>query len=1278
MNNNLSVRATRKAGQSNIPTDFNGIKLSTASPEDILSWSYGEVTKPETINYRTQKPERDGLFDERIFGPVKDYECYCGKYKKIRYKGIVCDRCGVEVTRSAVRRERMGHIDLSVPVIHIWYLHGIPSILSTILDVPVSDLESVIYFAAFVILEVDENIRKEALIQLDKEYQSIKQRKDIKDNIIAIQKIDAIYKSSKSDLNSISVNSIISESKYHELSMKYGQIIHVGIGSEAILVMLQKIVISDEINNINETINSSSDTNRKKHIRRLRLLTDMDKAHIKPEWLVWTRLPVIPPDLRPMVQLDGGRFATSDLNDLYRRVLNRNNRLKRLIKQGAPEVICRNEKRMLQEAVDALIDNSARRGRAATVGSQRRLRSLSDILRGKQGRFRQNLLGKRVDYSGRSVIVIGPKLKLHQCGLPKVMAIELFKTFVISKLINDGYVHNVKNASRMIERREPIVWDILEQVTSQYHVLLNRAPTLHRLGIQAFQPVLIEGKAIQIHPSVCYAFNADFDGDQMAVHVPLSTQAREEAKNIMLSSKNLLKPASGEPVISPRLDIVLGCFYLTSIKKESKGTGKIFASKNDAIMSYQQGSVDLRSNILVRMNDSVTYSDAAVKDLSGGSKLVSTSVGRILFNNILPDKIGYHNIPMNSSELKKIIATVFKNNGNEETASLVDKINGLGFQYATKSGTTISMDDIYTPEDKVEIVKEAEDKVDKINSQYRQGLITADEKRLKSIEVWISARDKIEKKMIEGFDKNSPVWMTVESGARGSITQLVQMSGMKGNVVNPAGKIIELPIKSNYKEGLTVLEYFNSTHGSRKGKSDTALRTSDAGYLTRRLVDVAQDIVIAPGDCGTSGYIIINKEDCANEDEFMQKVISRSAAAQIKIDAKPIVKKNELIKLSSAQLLYKSDQIKEVKIRSVIHCQAQKGVCQTCYGTDMATGVLVQPGTTVGIIAAQAIGEPGTQLTMKTFHMGGITGVDITSGLPRVEEIFEARYPRTPAIVTEIDGTFDITSLRGKRIAKVLSVKKELIKLDIPNGYKIIVENNDFIKPRQVIATATGKKAIRSTIEGMIQYKGKSATISANQPLYKEYEIPQDARLLVSRGDQVFAGQPLTEGHLDLNQLITLRGPEYTRYYIIAEVKQIYASQGQEINDKHVEIIVRQMFSKQQVLDEGDSRFVPGQLVDSLRVNEANEELKLKKGKPMITKQVILGITRVALKTESFLSAASFQETTNVLIDAATRGAVDRLQGLKENVIIGKLIPAGTGYSYKASDKVKKSTKKGQ
>jgi len=1089
---------------------------------------------------------------------------------------------------------------------------------------------------------------------------------------LALAKAEVMFKQSKSELSSLTVGSIISETNYHDLSLKYGNIIRVGIGAEAILELLSRINLDNKIKELEtEVAEDNLGVNRKRVLRRLKLLRDMKTTKIKPSWLVLSRLPVIPPDLRPMVQLDGGRFATSDLNDLYRRVLNRNNRLKRLIKQGAPEVICRNEKRMLQEAVDALIDNSARRGRAASATNQRKLRSLSDILRGKQGRFRQNLLGKRVDYSGRSVIVIGPNLKLHQCGIPKVMALELFKTFVISKLINEGYVHNVKNASRMIERREPIVWDILEQVTGQYHVMLNRAPTLHRLGIQAFQPVLIEGKAIRIHPSVCNAFNADFDGDQMAVHVPLSEQARTEARELMLSSHNLLKPASGEPVISPRLELVLGCYYMSTYDDNAKGTGKIYGSKNEAIMANQQAELDLRAKIWVRLTEEPTANDSKVKTLGEKSFLVETSVGRILFNNILPDVIGYHNIAMDSSTLKKTIDKSFKQCGQEETALLVDRINKIGFGNATLSGITISMSDVYTPAAKQTIIKETDTKVDIIDQQYRSGLITADERRLKTIELWLDARSKIEKAMVEGFDKQSPVWITVNSGARGSKTQLIQMSGMKGNVVNPAGKIIELPITSSFKEGLSALEYFISTHGSRKGKSDTAMRTSDAGYLTRRLVDVSQDEVIMIEDCGSNKGMTVAKP--VNEDEidnFKRKINGRYAVKDIKINGKTIVKKNELITEDATKAIINAKDISEVEIRSTIYCDCKRGVCQKCYGIDLATGVPVKLGTTVGIIAAQAIGEPGTQLTMKTFHLGGVTGVDITSGLPRVEELFEARTPRTLAAVAEIDGIVDISTNKDRKLIRVSSEKKDVEEIVIEKEYQLAIENGDIVKPRQVIATAEGKKAIRATLEGTAKISGMKISIVSQNILCKEYDVPGEIGILIKRGDHVKAGDALTEGHLDLAQSLKLRGPVATHNYIISEVKNIYASQGQEINDKHLEIIVKQMFSKKRVVEEGDTALVPDQVVDNTELKEIADDVAKSKGKMPLLEDIVLGITRVALKTESFLSAASFQETTNILIDAAVRGAVDKLQGLKENVIIGRPIPAGTGFNVNTARKI--------
>jgi len=976
-------------------SDFDALKISVASPEDIANWSFGEVTKPETINYRTQKPERDGLFDERIFGPTKDWECYCGKYKKIRYKGVICDKCGVEVTRSAVRRERMGHIDLAVPVTHIWYVRGVPSVVSLILDISVSDLEKVVYFAGFIVLDVNEDVRKSSLEQLEREYAEAKGKLT---NNMDIAKVDASYKATKLEIMSLVSKKILTEGQYHDLSLKYGQIVKVGIGAEAVFELLKRANLDELNEDFSGQLVSAIGINRRKLLRRLKLVSEMREAGIRPEWLVLTKLPVIPPDLRPMVQLDGGRFAASDLNDLYRRVINRNNRLKRLISQGAPEVICRNEKRMLQEAVDSLIDNSARRGRTASTGAAaRKLRSLSDMLHGKQGRFRQNLLGKRVDYSGRSVIVVGPNLKLHQCGIPKMMALELFKPFVISKLINEGHVHNVKNATKLMEKGEPVVWDILEKITSDYNVLLNRAPTLHRLGIQGFQPVLIEGKAIQIHPLVCYAFNADFDGDQMAIHVPLSTQAREEAATLMRADHNVLKPSSGEPVIIPRYEIVAGIYWLTGIQEGAQGENKIFGSKNEAILAHQEGFVHARAKIKVRMK--LNKMDPAAKE-----EIVETTAGRILFNNILPDELQFRNETFDSKALKNILSEHFARFDVAGTAEFADRIKDIGFRYSSVSGMTISISDIHISDDKNIIVKEGDKKLEEIELQYQRGLITDSERKMKIIEMWTEIRGRIEKSMIAQYDEQSPVYQMVKSGARGSFAQVTQLAGMKGLVVNPAGEIIELPIKHNYKEGLPVFEYFISTHGARKGKSDTSLRTSEAGYLTRRLVDVSQDVVITMDDCGTDQFLDITRTESEEMGEkYSQRMIGRVSAQDVKAGKDTIVKAGEEITEEIAEKI-DATGIDTLKVRTVMGCHAERGICRNCYGKDLSSGKMAEHGAVVGIIAAQAIGEPGTQLTMKTFHMGGVTGEDITSGLPRVEELFEARTPRNPAIMADMDG----------------------------------------------------------------------------------------------------------------------------------------------------------------------------------------------------------------------------------------------------------------------------------
>lgn len=1243
--------------------EFDMIRLCVASPDDIARWSYGEITKPETINYRTQKPERDGLFDERVFGPIKDWECYCGKYKKIRYKGVICDRCGVEVTRSSVRRERMGHIDLVVPVAHVWFLRGAGGIISTILDISISDIESVVYFASYVVLEVDENLKTAALEQLQKEFEDAKKDEKIKNNPLALQKVEAVYKASKSEINGLFVKKVLSEGEYASISMKYGQIARVGIGAESILNLLKATDVSLEIAKMSEKIELQVVANRKKILKRLKMFKEMQQAGIAPEWLVLTRIPVIPPDLRPMVQLDGGRFAASDLNDLYRRVLNRNNRLKKLIGAGAPEVICRNEKRMLQEAVDALIDNSARRGRAAVTGNQRKLRSLSDILRGKQGRFRQNLLGKRVDYSGRSVIVVGPNLKLSQCGLPKVMALELFKTFVVARLIKDGHVFNVKNATKMIEKKDPIVWDILEEITAERHVLLNRAPTLHRLGIQAFKPTLIEGKAIQIHPLVCQAFNADFDGDQMAVHVPLSQKADEEADNIMLSAKNLLKPASGEPIVTPRFDMILGCYYITDMQTVDDEKIKVYSSKNEAIMALQTGFIGLKTKIKVKVDDEIRESDSEVVE-KGDHRIIETCVGRILFNNILPAEIQFINSAIDAKQMKQIVTKIFKILGTEICAQSLDKIKTLGFEYATIAGVSIGIDDISIPPEKKQIVSETEGKVEEIETQLRRGLITPEEKSVRVIDLWNEARKVIETKMVAGFKRDNPVFMYVNSGTRGSVAQLTQMAGMKGLVVNPAGEIIELPIISNYREGLTVFEYFISSHGSRKGRSDTALRTSDSGYLTRRLVDVAQDVIVVEHDCGTkNGLEVIRAESEEFGEKFSERLDGRTAFNDIKIKNKVVVKANEEITKEIALEIENSD-LETVFVRSAAYCKTDHGICQLCYGRDLGTGKIVDLGVAVGIVAAQAIGEPGTQLTMKTFHLGGVTGEDITSGLPRVEELFEARKPKYEAPISEIEGVVNIVKTDDLTTLEIVSDEPMSEVLEIPVGYELSVKDKENVKVKKAVAIAKDKKAVRATIAGIATVEKDKVTIRSKDKIKVSYSIIKGMPLLVKNKEKVLKGTVLAEGHLNLSESLRLCGVMETMKYIIKETKAIYSSQGQSINDKHLEIIIKQMTSKSRILDEGESEFVPGQIVDKLELEgEAVRLNKAKKKKMAIAEPIIMGITRVALKTDSFLSAASFQETTSVLIAAAIRGSVDGLRGLKENVIIGKLIPAGTGFT---------------
>ena len=1169
-------------------SDFKSIKLKLASPDEILNWSYGEVTKPETINYRTQRAEKDGLFCQKIFGPEKDWECACGKYRRIRYKGIICDKCGVEVTRATVRRERMGHISLTVPVSHIWFLRGVPSKIGLVLDRSVQDLEKIIYFAGYIITKINEEERNKVIEAIKKEYKKklkggqAKKLREQRD--AAIREVRGLYQ-----------HEILSEIEYRNFSLKYSQVFEAGTGAEALREIFAKLNLESLAKELTNQAQKASTLLKRKILKRLQLIEGIIRAKIRPEWMFLTALPVLPPDLRPMVQLDGGRYATSDVNDLYRRVINRNNRLKRLLELKAPEVICRNEKRMLQEAVDALIDNTSRRGQvmvAASTGQKRVLKSLADMLKGKQGRFRQNLLGKRVDYSGRSVIVVGPELKLHQCGLPKHMALELFKPFVINKLVERGLAHNVRGAGRLIEEETNEVWSILEEVIKNRYVLLNRAPTLHRLGIQAFQPILIEGSAIQVHPIVCRAFNADFDGDQMAVHLPLGKEAQAEAKKIMLSSNNLLKPATGQPVAIPTQDMVLGCYWMTKIEDDLPGQGKIFSASQEALLAKHFGYVHLKAKIKVR--------------IGSNHELIETSVGRIIFNEPLPPEMGFVNKTMNSRELRKLISELISKCGLKKTALILDRIKRMGFKYAADSGISWGMNDLRIPREKKAWLKEASRQVETIQDQYSNGLLTDLERKSRIIEIWLNLTEKIAQQTRKILDRKGSIFNIFDSGARGSWGALTQMTGMKGLVVNPAGETIELPIKNSYKEGFNVLEYFISTHGGRKGMADTALKTATAGYLTRRLVDVCQEVVVRQEDCGDKEGIYIYRQDEENMGNSLAwRIVGRVALERIK----GLVKKGQIIDKETAQ---KIDQagLDKIMVRSVISCQATDGICQKCYGYDLGRNELVRTGEAVGIVTAQAIGEPGTQLTLRTFHTGGVAGgQDITQGLPRVEEIFEARSPKGKAIISEVDG-------RVKNIVK--------------KGKQIIIQ----IKPSEI-----NKKKKEKILE---------------------YSLPAGIGLRLEQGDLVVKGQQITEGHIDLKELYKVAGQEAVQRYIIKEVQQIYTFAGENINDKHIEMIIRQMFSRVRVDDSGSTNLLAGQVIERGHFQKENEKVS-KKGKPATAQPLLLGITKVSLTTDSFLSAASFQETARVLINASIQGKEDNLRGLKENVIIGKLIPAGTG-----------------
>ena len=1368
--------------------DFDAIRISLASSEQIRSWSYGEVLKPETINYRTLRPERDGLFCERIFGPTKDWECYCGKYKRVRYKGIVCDKCGVEVAPSHVRRERMGHIELASPVSHIWYVKGVPSRLGLLLNVSPRNLERILYFAQYIVTDVNETNRTRVVQRLEKEAatkiaelqeeanqrigllkatledeihqrevrretvadesdsrvsvltdQLMNEAKEIQDYLEShmgdkagrkivlagepvVEKGEEITREAESkfkeivesrlldiqsdtqeerdsvalvvsaeveqlryaseqevdkirmeleekiaqiqdktddelaELKRIEERELLSESRFYELKERWGSVFDADMGAEAVRDLVAKIDLDEMAKELRAEIRQTrSKQRRKKAAKRLRVVEAFRKSGNRPEWMILEVLPVIPPDLRPMVQLDGGRFATSDLNDLYRRVINRNNRLKRLLDLGAPDVIVRNEKRMLQEAVDSLIDNG-RRGRAVSRSGKRKLKSLSDMLKGKQGRFRRNLLGKRVDYSGRSVIVIGPDLKLHQCGLPKRMALELFKPFVMRRLVEYNYAHNIKSAKRLVDRLSPEVWDVLEEVTKERPVLLNRAPTLHRLGIQAFEVVLIEGSAIQLHPLSCAAFNADFDGDQMAVHVPLSDMAVGEARDLMLSSHNLLLPANGEPVVGASKDMVLGCHYMTSEKPGAKGEGKFFSSTDEAMLAYDLGNVDLRATVHILYHNTE----------DGEPELLETTVGRMIFNTILPEPLRFKNYVMDKGTLREVVAECYQKMGEERTAELVDDIKRLGFTFATRSGMTIAVSDIIVPDDKPKILQDTETQIEAIEKQYRRGLITEDEQYVKTVELWTQAREDINAAVARELDPLESVGAMATSGAtKGGIQPIGQLAGMRGLMADPSGRIIALPIRSNFREGLTALEYFLSTHGARKGLADTALRTADAGYLTRRLVDVAQDVIISEDDCGTRKGVWIDKISSSRMGEsFAERVAGRICAAnvvdpetgEIIVEANSEVTEEHMKQIDDAQ-------IERVYVRSPLTCQSRYGLCKLCYGRDLARGGLIRMGEAAGIIAAQSIGEPGTQLTLRTFHTGGIAGTeDITQGLPRVEELFESRVPKGKAVIAEISGTVDVLwegEQRKLRISDAKIVKEEY---EIPENFTLSVEDGAEVDEGSVLAESEDGQIV-SGMQGKVFFnEDGTALVRRDDVETWECEVPPAARLRIDKGDYVTAGTQLTEGAKDPKDVLRIEGRDAVQLYLLEEVQRVYRSQGVNIKDKHIEIIIRQMLRKVKVRTQGDTDLLPGEMIDRFTFEEINQAVLADGGKPATGYTVLLGVTKASLNTESFLAAASFQETTRVLTEAAVKGSRDNLRGLKENVIIGKLIPVGTGF----------------
>lgn len=1284
-----------------IENEFSAIRISLAAPEIIKDkWSFGEVTRPETINYRTLRPEKDGLFCERIFGPTKDWECYCGKYKKIRYKGVICDRCGVEVARSNVRRDRMGHISLAAPVAHIWFSKGTPSRLGLLLDLTPRNLERVIYFAQYLVTDVNDELRNLAIEHLRKaeeeqtdalharfedgtgepvltsdlndheESPSGDTTDDAKD--VISDEVDGNVSEDAEDLESlisklkanvafqidaledIQVGQLMTENSYREMSSKYGELFSAKMGAEAALDLLNKLDLDDKKIKLQEEIRNSSGQRRKKAIKTLRVVEAFRKSENKPEWMLITTLPVLPPELRPMVQLDGGRFATSDLNDLYRRVINRNNRLKRLIGLHAPEIIVRNEKRMLQEAVDALIDNG-RRGRAVSGSHNHKLKSLSDLLRGKQGRFRQNLLGKRVDYSGRSVITVGPNLALKECGIPRRMALELFKPFVMNQLVVRGYAHNIKSAKRLAERGRPEVWDILEEAVQKRPVLLNRAPTLHRLGIQAFKPKLVEGGAIQVHPLVCTAFNADFDGDQMAVHVPLSKLAVREAERIMLSDNNMMSPSSGEPIVAPTLDIVLGCYYMTMVKEKGKGSGGRFANFDDARLAYDLGQIDLCSMINVR----------------NGAEWVDTTVGRIIFNEVLPAEIDFRNEEINKSVLRDLVADCYRKVGKEETARVVDAFKDLGFAYASKSGITIAINDVEVTDAKSGIIKKAEQRVAELEGAYMDGFLTEPDRHREVVQVWTETNEEITSVIEKNLRNYGGIYLMAASGAKGNIAQIKQMAGMRGLMSDPKGRIIDWPIKSSFREGLSVLEYFISTHGARKGLADTALRTADSGYLTRRLIDVAQECTIVGENCETErGIWASNDVDSPLATDFKEQILARKVLDAV-IDpdtGEIIVDKNGLIDEDMVETLSKL-KLPGIFVRSPMTCNTHRGVCAFCYGVSLGTMREPISGEAVGIIAAQSIGEPGTQLTMRTFHTGGIAGADITSGLPRVEELFEARAPKGEAVLTELEGAVEIDNSPDGRVIRITSQEEYGDEYTLPKNCKVLVSNGQSVIIGEKLATGSKKKSrgknagvvipdVTARVSGVVKKSKGSIKIVWTDLEEREYQIPAASNVIVKDGDQVATGDSLTSGPKSPQEVLRIQGRDHVQRYLIDEVQKVYRSQGVTIHDKHIELIISQMLRKVRIDGTGDTDLLPGELVGQHRYEDVNASILAEGGEPATASPILLGITKASLNMDSFLAAASFQETTRVLTDASVSGATDRLRGLKENVIIGRLIPS--------------------